>query len=343
MAEKKSLKKIMRNLSKNYWAISTIVLAVILIAVIAFGNSCGGNLSGNVVGERVVEFAKAQGVDATLLSVEEQGGLYEVVLDIDGQTVPVYATKDGTNLVPSIVPLETEETNTNTQTTSTIPTSDKPTVELFVMSYCPYGTQIEKGILPVVELLGDKIDFQLKFVYYAMHPTAGEVEENTRQYCIQKEQSDKLTDYLSCFLQAGDSESCLTQTGIDQAKLDACYAEADKEFDITTNLEDTGSWLSGSYPQYNVNLEDNEKYSVGGSPTLVINGATIVSNEQYCGSATNCVVDPSIGRSPASLLLGICKSFNDAPEECNTELSGETPSPGFGYSTTTSGTTATCG
>ena len=36
-----------------------------------------------------------------------------------------------------------------------------PEVELFIMSHCPYGTQTMKGIVPVVELLGDKIDFEL--------------------------------------------------------------------------------------------------------------------------------------------------------------------------------------
>ena len=37
------------------------------------------------------------------------------------------------------------------------PKKEKPEVELFVMSHCPFGTQIEKGMLPVARLLGDKI------------------------------------------------------------------------------------------------------------------------------------------------------------------------------------------
>jgi len=72
---------------------------------------------------------------------------------------------------------------------------DVPEVELFVMSHCPYGTQMEKGILPVVELLGDKIDFKIRFVYYAMHGEK-EVNEEARQYCIQKEQKDKFISYF---------------------------------------------------------------------------------------------------------------------------------------------------
>ncbi len=163
-----------------------------------------------------------------------------------------------------------------------------------------------------------------------MHPTSGEVEENTRQYCIQKEQTSKFIPYLTCFLQAGDSASCLTQTGVNQAQLNTCYNATDKQFDITTNLNDKSLWLSGSYPKYNVNLEDNNKYQVGGSPTLIINGQ-----------------DASTGRDAASLLDAICSSFTTAPAECSTQLSSAQPDPGFGATTsgtaTGAATTATCG
>ena len=50
----------------------------------------------------------------------------------------------------------------DTSTSTTVPKSDKPLVELFVMAYCPYGTQAEKGLIPVIELLGDKIDASIK-------------------------------------------------------------------------------------------------------------------------------------------------------------------------------------
>jgi hypothetical protein len=67
------------------------------------------------------------------------------------------------------------------------------------MSYCPFGTQAEKGILPVVNLLKDKIDFKVKFVNYAMHGKK-EIDENNLQYCIQKEEPNKYNSYLTCFL-----------------------------------------------------------------------------------------------------------------------------------------------
>jgi glutaredoxin len=190
--------------------------------------------------------------------------------------------------------------------------SDKPKVEVFVMSYCPYGTQIEKGIIPVVELLKDKIDFSLKFVYYAMHGQK-EIDENTRQYCIEKEQSTKLIPYLTCFLQASDSAGCLKSASIDSTKLDACVKAADAQFSITKNFADNSTWLSGKYPKYDVYAAENTKYGVKGSPTLVINGAQAAS-----------------ARDPASLLKTICSAFNKAPSECSQTLSSASPGAGFG-------------
>ena len=93
--------------------------------------------------------------------------------------------------------------------------SDKPKVELFVMSYCPYGLQMEKAFLPVMDLLKDKADLSVKFVSYAMHEKK-EIDENTRQYCIEKEQTSKFTAYLKCFTGKDDYKACLQSTGVNE-------------------------------------------------------------------------------------------------------------------------------
>jgi hypothetical protein len=323
-------KKAMKSLSKNYWAISTLILATLFIVSLLTGGISGGATIGmDEAGQNVLNFANKQGANAELLSIEDGESLYMVILSIDGQEVPVYVTKDGKTLVPQPIPLEEIETpTTNTQPTQTSasPKSDKPIVELFIMSHCPYGTQIEKGILPVVEVLKDKIDFELKFVYYAMHPTSGEVEEQLNQYCIQKDQNDKFTDYLTCFLEAGDGESCLDTIAIDKTKLTTCTEATDAEFNVLANLADESSWLSGRFPKFDIHKADNDKYSVGGSPTLIING-----------------VQSSSGRDSISLLNAICGAFNTAPGECDTEFETGSPTPGFGFSTTAASNNAAAG
>ena len=202
---------------------------------------------------------------------------------------------------------------------------DVPEVELFVMSHCPFGTQVEKGILPVAELLGSKINFKVKFVDYAMHGEK-EVYEELNQYCIQKEQSDKFLTYLKCFLEEGDGSSCIKETNIDEAKLKTCAANTDNTFKITANLNNKATW-KGSYPSFDVDKTDVVKYEVQGSPTLVING-----------------VVAETGRDPNSLLDAVCLGFKNTASECTRNLSSETPGSGFGFGTTsTTGSNAGCG
>ncbi len=320
------------------WMVSTFVLAF-LVVLLLLGNALnitGKTVSAEKAGENLLNFAVSQGLDAEISSVEKNGSFYLVTLSLDGEDSPFYVTKDGKYLVPALYPLEVEETentntNTNTNTqTQEIPKSSKPTVDLFVMSHCPYGTQAEKGIIPAIEALDDSIDFNLRFVYYAMHPSYGEVEEQLNQYCIQKEQEAKLLPYLKCFLgktgTSADSEACLTEAKIDKTKLASCVTKADKEFEISENKDDQTKWLSGRYPLFNTDKALNELYGIGGSPTLVVNGVTVNS-----------------ARDPASYLDTICQAFSDGnvPEACATQLSTTAYSAGFGYDAGTS-TTAQC-
>ncbi len=202
--------------------------------------------------------------------------------------------------------------NSASQPAADIPKTDKPNVELFVMSHCPYGTQIEKGILPVIDLLGDKIDFELKFCDYAMHGQE-ELNEQLNQYCIQKEQNNKLQPYLQCFLESSEGDACLEQVGINRSQLENCVTQADQEYKVTANFENKQGW-KGNYPPFNVYQQDNAQYGVQGSPTLVVNG-----------------VKASSARDAQSLLNTICSGFKTAPEECSQQLDATPPAPGFGF------------
>lgn len=205
---------------------------------------------------------------------------------------------------------------------------DVPLVELFVMSHCPYGTQTEKGFLPVVELMGEKIDFQVKFVDYAMHGKK-ELDEQTLQYCVQKEQNEKFIPYLKCFLEDENTDDCLAETDIDQDMLDACIAATDEEFKITELYEDESTWSGGRFPQFNIHKEENDRYGIGGSPSLAVNEVRV----------------ESFSRNAASLLEVVCVAFADKPAECDETLSSQQPSAGFGFEGAAPGaaTTAGCG
>lgn len=269
------------------------------------------------------------GSKATIDKVVEENGLYKMSVNVGGgQIIDSYMTKDGTKLFPQALELTpattTPETTAGTDTTAPteVPKTAKPTVELFVMSHCPYGTQIEKGILPVVEALGSKINFAIKFCDYAMHGEK-ELKEQLNQYCINKEQSAKYYTYLKCFLSGtGDGTACLTQAKIDTAKLKTCVDKTDKQFKVIENFTNKVGY-KGSYPAFDVFKDDNAKYNVGGSPTLIINGTESQS-----------------GRDSQSLMNSICAGFENAPEECKKAMSTVSPSAGFGTGSDTSGAAA---
>ncbi|MBN2101541.1 MAG: FKBP-type peptidyl-prolyl cis-trans isomerase [Candidatus Aenigmarchaeota archaeon] len=202
----------------------------------------------------------------------------------------------------------------------------KPKMEVFVMALCPFGLQMQKGVIPVAELFGDKADIEIKFVNYAMHGKE-EIDYNTYQYCIQKDQPEKFWQYLRCFVGNGNHDGCAVQIGLDTAALSACVAVADEEFEITKYYEDKSSWASGYYPLYKINEAECNEYGVQGSPTIVINGKVVQ-------------VYP---RDPETVKTYLCCAFENPPAECSQTLSSENPSSGLGWSTTDSGTAASCG
>lgn len=308
----------------------TIFVILLLVLILA---GCTWQ-EGLVRGEKIIspEEAKIKGEEfinnnlmspgrkATVKEVIEEGNLYKLVVDIGSdEDITSYISKDGKKFFPQVMDIEeVESASADSEEQGPVATvsnkKDKPTVELFVMSHCPFGTQIEKGILPVLETLGDKIDFELKFCSYAMHAKK-ELDEQLNQYCIQKNEPDKFLSYLKCFLEDDDSERCIKDVKVDVSKLNSCISSTDKEFKVTEKFNDQSTWSNGLYPLFNVHKDDNAQYGVQGSPTLVINGSQISSRD----------------RDASSLLATICSGFNEQPEECNAELSSVTPSPGFGF------------
>ena len=152
-----------------------------------------------------------------------------------------------------------------------------------------------------------------------------ELNEQMLQECIKRETPEKLMEYLSCFLDAGDSANCLTTIGKNSDTYSSCLSSIDEEYKIMANYEDKTTW-NGRFPTFNIYKADNEKYGVKGSPTLVVNGGVV-----------------STARDSASLLKTICAGFDTKPEACNTELSSASPSAGFGYKEGTAGSDGGCG
>jgi len=333
------------------YVIATWVLAgvsIVLLIGLILALTLGGGKSSNVKGVSAISINDAKTQTETYLksisqgnasvdTITDNGDLYKLGLTVSGRQYESYVTKDGKLLFPQGIdmtaPAPSATANTAAATTPTVvPKTDKPTVELFVMSYCPYGTQAEKGILPAIRELGTTVDFKVRFVSYSMHGEK-EVLENLNQYCIETEQPDKYLKYLACFLndsvgQGSDADvaGCIASTGIDTAKLDACKNASDTKFNVMADYNDKSTWLNGNFPKVEFDQALNTQYGVQGSPTLIING-----------------VESNAGRDSASFLSGICAAFNTPPAECQTQLSSTQPGPGFGYDSVGAANAAGCG
>lgn len=259
--------------------------------------------------------ALAVGIVGGVLFLGTIGFIIMLILSLVGNSTKAKTTETATKNTPS----------TEQNTTPVVTKSDRPKVELFVMSYCPYGLQMEKAFLPAMELLKNKADMDIKFVSYAMHGEK-ELAENTRQYCIQKDFNDKYISYLKCFTNKDDYKSCLSTVGLTEAQISSCVAATDKQFKTMELFKDRSTWLSGSYPQYPVHATLNDQYGVQGSPTLIINGAEVSAN-----------------RTPEAVKQAICAAFNNAPSECSQTLSTAAPSASFGGGTGSASASADCG
>lgn len=326
------------------WKAIASVLMVILIASIltnGFGlKQVLVKIPSEELGNKTIEFINESllqpGTAASLAKAdcEERPGLCKLTVNIGDNSFDSYISTDGELLFPEAIEMEKVEEADNqaaadqraSQQASleNLPKQEKADVKLFVMSFCPFGLQAQKALLPAFDLLRDQADIKVHFVNYIMHDKK-EIDENLRQYCIQEQEPEKYISYLSCFVEDGDFEKCLSQVNINQSRLNTCLTQTDEEYGIYAAYEDKESWLSGRYPLFKVDDELNKQYGVGGSPTLVINDQIVSPN-----------------RTSEDYKQAICLGFETMPDQCAQTLSTKSPTPGLGLGETDSTSDAQC-
>ena len=136
--------------------------------------------------------------------------------------------------------------------TSRIARLGKPTLELFVMSYCPFGVQAEEKIIPIVKKFGDTIDFKLQFIadekqasspqditpFRSLHGYP-EVAENIRQLLIEREYPDRYLDYILCRGKKLEKswEDCAEKLGIDVSRIQRLFNTPEAEALFRENIK----------------------------------------------------------------------------------------------------------
>lgn len=102
--EEENLTKKMRN---NPWIVSTFVFGIVTLIFIigSFIGNGGDVVSADVAGKNILNFVKSQVGSAELIDVKDRGSFYEVTILSQGQSIPLYVTKDGKYFVQGLIPL----------------------------------------------------------------------------------------------------------------------------------------------------------------------------------------------------------------------------------------------
>lgn len=289
----------------NPYIAATIVLAIVVLIMIvgSFAGVTGGVITGNAVSEGDVEtiflnYLSKVGANTDYVEVIEvttEQGLYKISFNYQDEPYPVsyYMTKDA-SLIGVLSSMTTQE-ETETSASAEIPKSERPVVDLFIWSYCPYGVQAQAPLAEVAELLSKYADFNA-VLYYDGHG-AHETQQNKIQACIQKYDAENYWEYAEGFttdiystcsgdIECNEKESValMKSLGIDSDAIMEC-------------VESEGANLISEHSSY------AQQLGVSGSPTLVINGVVAQTS-----------------RTAEAFKTAICSAFENAPEECSVTL-----------------------
>ncbi len=172
-------------------------------------------------------------------------------------------------------------------------TGSAPTLEMYVMSQCPYGVQVVNAVAPVKQQLGDGLNLKIGYIgngspgsFQSLHGPA-EVKGDIVQLCAAKQAPSKYLDMIVCQNKnprAIDTnwKECATQAGIDTGPLETC-----------ANGDEGQQLLAAAFAE-------SQQKGVKGSPTMMING------KPYDG-----------GRKSRDFLKAACNATTgDQPEPC---------------------------
>jgi len=328
-AEKeKFLKRIFGEDKKDVALVAGVFFVIGVLVSVMFGLSgsptTGMVASKDAVAAKVLDYINNNliqpGTSVTMTSVEEENGVYKIITLYGGNEVPVYATKDGILLFVGSydmtqeleVPEQPEQPEQPVASCDDVGKADKAKMEAWVVSMCPFGTQAMNGMYYVAKLFGDKADVIPRYITgvdgngnpTAMHG-ADEQNENQRQTCLREEQPEKFWDYIHCYVETGEAETCEATAGVDSDALNDCFENRGKDY----MLNEAKDWATIYQPA-----------GGRGSPSFFMNGVKI---NEYS-------FDPVNGRSPDNLKNILCCGMNTKLTECDETLSTANPPRGYG-------------
>ncbi len=215
-------------------------------------------------------------------------------------------------------------TNNNTSNTA-VDAKDKVKVEFYVMSKCPYGIQVENGIAPVIQSMGNAVDFQVNYilqesspgVFQSLHGDT-EVAGDITQLCVKKYYPDNYKWFNFIVCQDKDSanintnwQTCAQQNGIDAAKIQACLdGEEGKTLLRESMNKATARQARGSPTMFIGDVA----YNGGRDAASFQREICKYSKSSACGSLPKCATDADCTEQPTK--DGTCVNPGQANAAC---------------------------
>ncbi len=308
---------------QNFFDTKTIIIAVLGIAVagllyLNYGTE-GASLTGPKAAEMALSYVNTEMLQGQATAeiegeVQKVSGVYMFNISLNGDSFPSYVSKDGKLFFPQgyeMVIATTSEGDTNVEgkepaTCEEVTKTDSPQLEAFVVSYCPYGLQMQRVLTEIINKIPELAkDIKIRYMgevvdgkITSMHGDQ-EAQENLRQICLREEQPTKFNTYLTCFIQKGEADKCLATAQIDTSNLTSCMTDPAKGL---------------AYAQ--ADFAEQNTLGVTGSPSLFLGG--VKQSEFNFG-----------GRTAQAVKDLVCCGFSEAIGACQTELSSEQAASSF--------------
>ena len=298
----------MRYFKDNSWQIITIVLGVLLvISLFTNGfNSLNLSSSKDEISNNVINFVNdelLQGQAVALLNeISEENGLYKLNLNVAGQQVDAYVTKDGSLFFPQGISLDEFTTQTTAQpsigsnngNTGTVirsdadikdsPTKGDDTAKVVMIEYsdfeCPFCKRFYDQTLSQIEstyVNTGKVKFVYKHYPLSFHPEA----ENTALASECAKEQDKFWEYHDLiFDNQGQLNPSIYSTWAQQLNLD--LNKFNECFNSKKYLDKVQSDFS-----------EGQANGITGTPGFLINGRLVSGAQPF--SAFEQVIEEELG------------------------------------------------
>jgi hypothetical protein len=286
------MKKIHPKFLTNKKTFSFIVPILIIALIVGFviikrNRDTMVTLKTKTIPETVQKLGGALSKDNPVSNVRVESGLYAFDLNIDANGTPQkytsYITRDGkifftagtimSELNKAPAANATPQAAATKLTCADVKKTDAPKVAGFIVADCPFGLQMQRVMNKAISEQPALANvFEVRYIggitdgkITSMHGDK-EAQENLRQICLREEQKTMYWPYVACYMKEGKTDACVTQVGVNAANLTACMTDAkrglafaQKDFDLAT------------------------KFTIGSSPTLLVNETQIVSEFDFGG------------------------------------------------------------